>query len=158
MITRYGNSAIYGKSFIGGNVSRYLETSEAISVCRMQVYIAGWLKLGFEHYHWRECARPSLTWDGFLVWENWGQTNFSTITNFHFCRNCRSGSCWSATSHKTPEPQLSCRACGTYPRGRNAPSNSSPIRHVPRPVDVRQTGLWTRLGARSRRQHVGARL
>src|SRR5258708_1370587 len=36
-------------------------------------------------------------------------------------------------SHKRTEPQLSFRACGTYPRGRNAPSNNLPIRHVPTP-------------------------
>src|SRR5260221_407660 len=34
-------------------------------------------------------------------------------------------------AHKTTGPPRSCRACGTYPRGRNAPNNSSPIRHVP---------------------------
>ena len=34
-------------------------------------------------------------------------------------------------SRKTPEPQLFCRACGTYPRGLNAPGNAWPIRHVP---------------------------
>src|SRR5260370_10893490 len=36
-------------------------------------------------------------------------------------------------SHKRTEPQLSCRACGTYPRGRNAPGNNLPIRHAPAP-------------------------
>src|SRR6266853_4194192 len=36
-------------------------------------------------------------------------------------------------SHKRTEPQLSCRACGTYPRGLNAPGNNLPIRHVPTP-------------------------
>src|SRR6266436_806162 len=36
-------------------------------------------------------------------------------------------------SHKRTEPQLSCQACGTYPRGRNAPGNNLPIRHVPTP-------------------------
>src|SRR6266849_9454333 len=36
-------------------------------------------------------------------------------------------------SHKRTEPRLSCRACGTYPRGRNAPGNNLPIRHVPTP-------------------------
>src|ERR1700758_3454720 len=54
-------------------------------------------------------------------------------------------------SHKTPEPQRSCRACGTYPLGRNAPGNNSPIRHVPtprryapdRPLDHR-TWQWPR--------------
>jgi hypothetical protein len=34
-------------------------------------------------------------------------------------------------SHKRTEPRLSCRACGTYLRGRIAPGNNSPIRHVP---------------------------
>src|SRR5260370_23373002 len=38
-----------------------------------------------------------------------------------------------APSHKTPEPRLSCRACGTYPHGLNAPGNNLPIRHVPTP-------------------------
>src|ERR1700722_5517415 len=38
-----------------------------------------------------------------------------------------------APSHKTPEPQLSCPVCGTYLRGRNAPGNNLPIRHVPTP-------------------------
>src|SRR5580704_11131285 len=36
-------------------------------------------------------------------------------------------------SHKRPEPQRSCRACGTYPRGLNAPDNNSPVRHLPTP-------------------------
>src|SRR6266478_5175766 len=36
-------------------------------------------------------------------------------------------------SHKRTEPQLSCRACGTYPQGRNAPDNNLPIRHAPAP-------------------------
>src|SRR5664279_2623235 len=36
-------------------------------------------------------------------------------------------------SHKTTESQLSCRACGTYLRGLNAPSSNLPIRHVPTP-------------------------
>src|SRR5207302_2478313 len=36
-------------------------------------------------------------------------------------------------SHKRTEPQLSCRACGTYLHGRNAPGNNLPIRHVPTP-------------------------
>src|SRR5208282_1727797 len=35
-----------------------------------------------------------------------------------------------APSHKTPEPQMSCRACGTYLRGRNAPGNNLPSRLV----------------------------
>src|SRR5438046_10644933 len=34
-------------------------------------------------------------------------------------------------SHKRIEPHLSCRACGTYPRGLNAPGTNLPIRHVP---------------------------
>src|SRR5258708_6074375 len=37
------------------------------------------------------------------------------------------------TSHKTPEPQLSCRAGDTYLHGRNVPGNSLPIRPVPTP-------------------------
>src|SRR6266852_1463498 len=36
-------------------------------------------------------------------------------------------------SHKRTEPQLSCRACGTYLRGRNAPGNNLPNRPVPTP-------------------------
>src|SRR5258708_30966402 len=36
-------------------------------------------------------------------------------------------------SHRRTEPQLSCRACGTYLHGRNAPGNNLPIRHVPTP-------------------------
>src|SRR5258708_25698716 len=52
-------------------------------------------------------------------------------------------------SHKRTEPQLSCRACGTYPRGRNAPGNNLPIRHVleprryapDRPLDLRTLQL-----------------
>src|SRR5262249_34177314 len=36
-------------------------------------------------------------------------------------------------SHKRTEPQLSCRACGTYLHGLNAPGNNLPIRHVPTP-------------------------
>jgi hypothetical protein len=35
-----------------------------------------------------------------------------------------------APSHKTPEPQRSCRACGTYLHGRNAPGNNWPSRLV----------------------------
>src|ERR1017187_4268045 len=38
-----------------------------------------------------------------------------------------------APSHKKHEPQMSCRACGTYLLGRNAPGNNLPIRHVPTP-------------------------
>src|ERR1700685_555613 len=38
-----------------------------------------------------------------------------------------------APSHKTPEPQRSCPACGAYRHGRNAPGNNWPIRHVPTP-------------------------
>src|SRR5579863_2337144 len=38
-----------------------------------------------------------------------------------------------APSHKTPGPQLSCPACGTYLRGRNAPGNNWPVRHLPTP-------------------------
>src|SRR5215510_1010401 len=34
-------------------------------------------------------------------------------------------------SHTMTEPQLSCRACGTYLHGLNAPGNNLPIRHVP---------------------------
>src|SRR5439155_1592351 len=36
-------------------------------------------------------------------------------------------------SHKRTEPQLSCRACGTYLHGLNAPGNNLPICHVPTP-------------------------
>src|SRR5208283_1640671 len=36
-------------------------------------------------------------------------------------------------AHKRTEPRPSCRACGTYPRGRNAPGNNLPIRHAPTP-------------------------
>src|SRR5437868_14697927 len=36
-------------------------------------------------------------------------------------------------SHKRTEPQLSCRACGTYLHGRNAPGNNLPIRPAPTP-------------------------
>src|SRR5260370_29158203 len=36
-------------------------------------------------------------------------------------------------SHKRTEPQLSCRASGTYLHGLNAPGNNLPIRHVPTP-------------------------
>src|SRR6476661_354313 len=35
--------------------------------------------------------------------------------------------------HKRIEPQLSCRACGTYRHGLNAPGNNLPIRHVQTP-------------------------
>src|SRR5258708_2821647 len=38
-----------------------------------------------------------------------------------------------APSHTKHEPQLSCRACGTYLHGRNAPGSNLPIRHVPTP-------------------------
>src|SRR5260370_38617204 len=34
-------------------------------------------------------------------------------------------------SHKRTGPQLSCRACGTYLHGLNAPNSNSPNRHVP---------------------------
>src|ERR1700733_2272137 len=52
-------------------------------------------------------------------------------------------------SHKRTEPRLSCRACGTYLHGLNAPGNNSPIRHVPtprryasdRPLDLRTLQL-----------------
>src|SRR5262249_23053379 len=54
-------------------------------------------------------------------------------------------------SHKRSEPQLSCRACGTYLHGLNAPGNNVPIHHVPtprrsasdRPPDLR-TLQWPR--------------
>src|SRR5258708_3636291 len=54
-------------------------------------------------------------------------------------------------SHKRTEPQRSCRACGTYLRGLNAPNSNSPIRLVPtprrsasdQPLDHR-TLLWPR--------------
>src|SRR5271157_314249 len=54
-------------------------------------------------------------------------------------------------SHKRTEPRLSCRACGTYPHGLNAPGNNLPIRPVPtphryasgRPLDHR-TWQWPR--------------
>src|SRR5580704_4785557 len=36
-----------------------------------------------------------------------------------------------APFHKKHEPQLSFRACDTYPHGPNAPGNNSPIRHTP---------------------------
>ncbi len=36
-------------------------------------------------------------------------------------------------SRKRTEPQLSCRACGTYLHGLNAPGSNFPIRHVPTP-------------------------
>src|SRR5207244_13472279 len=36
-------------------------------------------------------------------------------------------------SHKRTEPRRSCRACGTYLHGLNAPGNNLPIRHVPTP-------------------------
>src|SRR5215467_1802873 len=36
-------------------------------------------------------------------------------------------------SHKKPEPQRSCPACGTYRHGLNAPGSNSPIRHAPTP-------------------------
>jgi hypothetical protein len=36
-------------------------------------------------------------------------------------------------SHKRTEPQPSCRACGTYLRGLNAPGNSLSVRPVPTP-------------------------
>src|SRR3954451_9737769 len=32
-------------------------------------------------------------------------------------------------SHKRPEPQRSCRACGTYLHGLNGPGNNLSIRH-----------------------------
>src|SRR5580704_14470226 len=38
-----------------------------------------------------------------------------------------------APSHKKPEPQRSCRACGTTLRGLNAPGSNLPIRHAPTP-------------------------
>src|SRR6266576_1429326 len=38
-----------------------------------------------------------------------------------------------APSHKMPEPQRSCRACGTTLHGRNAPGSNWPTRHVPIP-------------------------
>src|SRR6266404_9444021 len=37
-----------------------------------------------------------------------------------------------ALSHRKPGPQRSCRACGTYRHGLNAPGSNLPIRHVPR--------------------------
>src|ERR1700752_2184109 len=51
--------------------------------------------------------------------------------------------------HKRIEPRLSCRACGTYRHGLNAPGNNLPVRHVPtrrqcasgRPLDHR-TWQW----------------
>src|SRR6266851_6871647 len=55
-------------------------------------------------------------------------------------------------SHRRTEPQPSCRACGTYLHGLNAPGNNLPIRHVPtprrsasdRPLDHRAltSALW----------------
>src|SRR5580704_10992761 len=36
-------------------------------------------------------------------------------------------------SYKTPEPLRSCRACGTYRHGRNAPGSNLPIRLLPTP-------------------------
>src|SRR5437660_7373465 len=36
-------------------------------------------------------------------------------------------------SHKRTEPRLSCRACGTYLHGLNAPGSNLPIRPVPTP-------------------------
>src|ERR1700758_4918248 len=36
-------------------------------------------------------------------------------------------------SHKRTEPPLPCRACGTYPHGRNAPGNNLPDLPVPTP-------------------------
>src|SRR5713226_4547496 len=53
--------------------------------------------------------------------------------------------------HKRTGPQPSCRACGTYLHGLNAPGNNLPIRHVPaprrsasdQPLDHR-TLLWPR--------------
>src|SRR5260370_40657041 len=52
-------------------------------------------------------------------------------------------------SRKRTEPQLSCRACGTYLHGLNAPNNNLPIRPVPtarryssdRPLDLRTLQL-----------------
>src|ERR1700723_696419 len=38
-----------------------------------------------------------------------------------------------ALSHKRTGPQRSCPACGTTPRGRNAPGSNLSIRHVPGP-------------------------
>src|SRR5580704_14305479 len=54
-------------------------------------------------------------------------------------------------SHKRTEPQPSCRACGTNPRGLNAPGSNLPVRHVPgsrrsapdQPLD-RRTLQWPR--------------
>src|ERR1039458_2497907 len=56
-----------------------------------------------------------------------------------------------APSHKKPERQRPCRACGTTLRGLNAPGSNLPIRHVPtprryasdRPLDHR-TWQWPR--------------
>src|SRR5689334_14619706 len=36
-------------------------------------------------------------------------------------------------SHRRTGPPRSCPACGTYPRGRNAPGSNLPIRPVPTP-------------------------
>src|SRR5947209_18745676 len=36
-------------------------------------------------------------------------------------------------SRKSTEPQRSCRACGTYRHGLNAPGSNLPIRHDPTP-------------------------
>ena len=40
-------------------------------------------------------------------------------------------------SHTRTEPQPSCPACGTNPRGRNAPGSNLPVRHVPTPFPFR---------------------
>src|ERR1700745_526113 len=46
-------------------------------------------------------------------------------------------------SHKRTGPERSGQACGTSPRGLNAPGSNSPIRHLQHRVDMRQTCLWT---------------
>src|SRR5438876_7797163 len=46
-------------------------------------------------------------------------------------------------SHKRTEPQLSCRACGTYLHGLNAPGIICQFAMFQHRVDLRQTSLWT---------------
>jgi len=48
-----------------------------------------------------------------------------------------------APSHKTPGPQQSCQACGTYRHGLNAPGNNCQFSMYQHRVNLRQTGLWT---------------
>src|SRR6266540_1269264 len=82
---------------------------------------------------------PQLT--VLLSYSRWGDGKATAIPNFiSASESAPAGSAAPVPvgsapelSHKRTEPQPSCRACGTYLHGLNAPGNNLPIRHVPTP-------------------------